>query len=150
MFQALFLHLKILNYPLQLPKFTTIFILISSRNTTSNDRVYTFPFITLFNYVTNRIQPTFSPVHYFDVCPDDVAVMDAQKLLENPPKMIIYLEIPAYVYILHEANFRNGQSSGQRNLNAAIQEIIAKYKYRKIDSFISPGWNWPIYVWLKP
>ena len=119
-------------------------------NTTPNDRVYTYPFITLFNYVTNRIQPTFSPVHYFDVCPDYVAVMDAQKLIDDPPKMIIYMEMSPLVFKLHEDVFRNGLPSGQRKLVTAINKIVVEHNYQKIDSFISPGWYWPIYVWLKP
>jgi len=120
------------------------------QNTTSNDFVYTYPFLTLFNYVSDRMQPTFSPVHYFDVCPDYIAIMDAAKLRDNPPRMIIYMEVPAKVFKLHEDIFRNGQPSGQRQLLAAIEEIIIKYHYKKIDSFVSPGWNWHIYVWFKP
>lgn len=119
-------------------------------NTTSSDYVYTYPFITMFNYVTDRLQPTFSPIGYFDVCPDNIAVMDAAKLIKNPPKMIVYMEMPAWVYKFHEDLFRNGQPSGQRKIDAAIKEIVQKYNYKNIDSFLSVGWDWPIYVWLKP
>jgi hypothetical protein len=119
-------------------------------NTTPSDYVYTYPFITLFNYVTDRLQPTFSPVGYFDVCPDNIAIMDAEKLKSNPPKMIVYMKMPQSVYKIHEQIFRNGQPSGQRYLDAAITEIVDRYHYKKIDSFLSPEWNWPIYVWLKP
>ena len=97
--------------------------------------------MTLFNYVTDPMQPTFSPVAYFDVCPDFVAIADAIRLRENPPKMIIYMEMPEPIYKLHENMFRNGQTSGQRNIDAAIQEIVKKYKYKKIDTFISPAGN---------
>jgi hypothetical protein len=119
-------------------------------NTTTTDSVYTFPFLVMFNYVTGRMQPTFSPVHYFDVCPDNIATLDAAKLLENPPKMIIYLDMPESAIKIHEEFFRNGHPSGQRNLIAVIKEIVDKYNYQKMDSFLTPGWSWPIYVWLKP
>jgi hypothetical protein len=119
-------------------------------NTKSSDYVYTYPFIPLFNYVTERMQPTFSPVHYFDVCPDYIAVMDAERLLKNPPKMIIYMEIPPIPFKIHETLFRDGRPSGQRKLVAAVDEIVKKYNYRKIDTFKTPGWYWNIYVWLKP
>ena len=119
-------------------------------NTKINDDVYTYPYMTMFNYVTDRIQPTFSPVAYFDVCPDSVAIADAIKLKENPPKMIIYMQIPEPDYKLHEEIFRNGARSGQRNIDATIKYIVEKYNYEKIDFFTSPEWNWPIYVWLKP
>jgi hypothetical protein len=119
-------------------------------NTTPSDQVYTFPFLVLFNYVTGKMQPTFSPVDYFDVCPDNIAIIDAAKLLEKPPKMIIYMDMPASAIKIHEDLFRNGHPSGQRNLIAVIKAIVIQYNYQKIDSFHSPGWNWPIYVWLKP
>ncbi len=119
-------------------------------NTTSRDYVYTFPFLVLFNYVTDRMQPTFSPIHYFDVCPDNIAIMDAAKLIENPPKMIVYMKLPEWVIKFHEDSFRGGHPSGQRTLISAIEGIVSKYNYQKIDSFDSPGWKWPIYVWLKP
>jgi len=119
-------------------------------NTSPNDYVYTYPYMTLFNYVTGRMQPTFSPVAYFDVCPDSVAIADATRLKENPPKMIIYMEMPESIYKLHEEMFRNGQPSGQRNIDSAIYYITTRYNYNKIDSFVSPKWGWHIYVWLKP
>jgi hypothetical protein len=119
-------------------------------NTTIGDSVFTFPFLVIFNYVTDRMQPTFSPVHYFDVCPDIIATMDAARLLENPPKMIVYLDMPESAIKIHEEFFRNGHPSGQRNIIAVINEIVRKYNYQKIDSFLSPGWSWPIYVLLKP
>jgi hypothetical protein len=119
-------------------------------NTVPADYVFTYPHLTLFNYITNRLQPTFSPVHYFDVCPDDIAIKDAEILLQSPPKMIIYMEIPEQAYRFHEIFFRNGQPSGQRKIDAAVQEIITKYSYEKIDTFMSPEWNWSISVWLKP
>jgi hypothetical protein len=64
--------------------------------------------------------------------------------------MIIYMRIPAQDIQFHEVFFRNGQPSGQREIDAAIEVIVNKYNYIIIDSFMPPGWKWPIYVWLKP
>lgn len=119
-------------------------------NTTSDDYVFTYPYLALFNYVTNRLQPTFSPVHYYDVCPDYVAVMDANTLMKNPPKMIIYMQIPEKYEKIHEELFRGGQKSGQREIEITINKLVEEYNYTEIDSFFSIGWNWPIHVWVKP
>lgn len=115
--------------------------------TNPSDFIYTYPHLTMFNYITERLQPTFAPVGYFDVCPDQIAKNDAVTLLKNPPKMIIYMEIPEKDYRFHEDRFRNGQKSGQRDIDAAIHLLIKNYKI--IDFYFSEGWNWPIYVYLR-
>jgi hypothetical protein len=119
-------------------------------NTTLKDFVYTYPFMTIFNYITGRLQPTFSPVHYLDVCPDNIAISDAELLRKNPPKIIVFMRMPQLDYQWHEEVFRKGQPSGQRAIDAAISEIVQKYHYVTIDALISPGWGWPLYVWIRP
>ena len=115
--------------------------------TNPGDFIYTYPHMAMFNYMTGRMQPTFAPVGYFDVCPDQIAKKDAITLLKNPPKMIIYMEIPEKNYKFHETTFRNGQKSGQRDIDAAIHLLIEKYKI--VDFYFSEGWNWPIYVYIR-
>jgi hypothetical protein len=119
-------------------------------NTLPTDSIYTYPHIVFFNFVTGRLQSTFSPVHYFDVTPDSLAVEDARLLREKPPKMIIFLSMPESVYLFHENAFRNGQKSGQRQIEAAINEIVEKHHYHMIDEFITPGFHWKLRVYVKP
>jgi hypothetical protein len=119
-------------------------------NTKPDDRVYTYPNIVSLNYITGRLQPTFAPVDYYDVTPDDVAIRDANILRSNPPKMIIVLEFPEGVKEFHEAHFRSGNASGQREIEKAIDEIVSTYRYRIIDTFETPGNRWNLMVYLKP
>jgi hypothetical protein len=119
-------------------------------NTRPTDSIYTYPHMVFFNFVTGRLQSTFSPVHYFDVAPDSLAVADAHLLREKPPKMIIFLSMPESVYLFHERAFRNGQKSGQRQIEATINEIVEKHHYRMIDEFMTPGFQWKLKVYVKP
>ena len=45
-----------------------------TNNSLPNDNVFTFPSIPLFYVLSDRHTNTFASVHYFDVCPDYVAV----------------------------------------------------------------------------
>lgn len=119
-------------------------------HSTQNDTIYTYPHIPIFNYITNRLQPTFSPVHYFDVCPDPIAIQDAELLKRNPPKMIIFLDMPENVYQFHENGFRDGHLSGQREIVSVVQQIVLQYNYKKIRTLYTPGYEWPLIVWVKP
>lgn len=119
-------------------------------NTKSDDYVFTYPFLTMFNFITDRLQPTFAPVHYFDVCPDSVAISDANILRQTPPKMIVFLSMPESVYLFHEQAFRNGNKSGQREIEKAVRDIVEQYHYQVLDRFITPLDHWILTVYLKP
>ncbi len=118
-------------------------------NTTPDDYVYTYPHIAMFNFVTGRLTPTFSPVAYFDVCPDSVAISDANILKQTPPKMMVYLSMPESVSF-HEHAFRNGNQSGQREIDKTVQDIVTRYHYKVLDRYITPGDHWILTVYLKP
>jgi hypothetical protein len=118
-------------------------------NTEPDDNIYTYPHIVSLNYITGRLQPTFAPVDYYDVTPDDVAIRDANMLRNNPPKMMIVLEFPEDDKEFHEANFRGGMTSGQREVEKTIDELISTYSYKVIDTFVTPGYKWNLIVYLK-
>lgn len=97
-------------------------------NSTEEDVVYQFPTLTLFNVLTHRKVPTYMPVHYFDVCSDEVAIADAEYLTNNPPKIVIWYELSEISWLAHEQLFRSGQRSGQRALqNFYYTTVHEKY-----------------------
>lgn len=97
-------------------------------NTNADDIVYQFPNIPLFNVLTEREIGTYAPVHYFDVCPDEIAIADAKTLKENPPKMVIWCEFGDGLWDFHEAYFRDGHMSGQREIqNFYVNEVQQNY-----------------------
>ena len=118
-------------------------------NTKPDDKIFTYPHIVSLNYITGRLQPTFAAVHYFDVTPDSIAIADARRLQQNPPKMMIVLQFPEDAYDFHEINFRSGGKSGQREIDKVINDLIYIQKYKIIDTFKTPGNAWPIIVYLR-
>ena len=120
--------------------YKTIVDLIN-KNTTSSDTVYEFPFITIFNVLTERSLGTYSPVHYFDVCPDNIAERDAKTLKNDPPKMIIWCEFGDDLWNFHENYFRDGNVSGQQKIRDFYNGYVKK-NYKKLYEYQS------LSVWL--
>lgn len=111
-------------------------------NSDSNDIVYQFPHIPLFNVLTRREIGTFAVVHYFDVTPDYIAENDGEKLFNNPPKMVIWDEFGNDLWNFHELYFRDGKPSGQRKIRE-FYETVVKKKYKLVYSYKN------IYVWVR-
>ena len=51
------------------------------------------------------------------------------KILSNPPKLIVLLKFPDYIIDMHEYLFRKSQISGQRHLYNAIFNLVNQKKY---------------------
>lgn len=120
--------------------YETIIRLIEE-NTDEDDVVYEFPYIPLFNVLTERRIGTYSPVHYFDVCPDEIAVADAEYLNENPPEMVIWCEFGEDLWNFHEDYFRGGNESGQRAIrdfywNSVQQNYTKLYEYKSLSVWL--------------
>lgn len=114
---------------------------IIEENTTSEDTVYQFPNIPLFNVLTNREMGTMSAVDYWDVTPDGIAEKNAKMLKENPPKIVIWCELGDPSWNLHETLFRNGERSGQRDILTFFQEDVQneydkEYEYKSLSVWV--------------
>jgi len=120
-----------------------------SRYSKPGDPVFTFPFMPMFNYVTGRPQPTFAPVHYWDVCPDSVARQDAARVLLARPRVLVTMDVPEVEWRLGENAFRRGQRSGQREIRAAIDALIRSGDYKLVRTWIGPRYGTPIRVWAR-
>lgn len=118
-------------------------------NTRPGDSVFSFPHILFFNVLTKTVQPTFAKVHYFDVCPDDIAKADAIRLGQHPPRMVIWLDMPDWVWDFHEQAFRGGRRSGQRELAKTVMQWLNTGEFNEIGCFTTPGVNWKLRVLLR-
>lgn len=115
-------------------------------NKRDGDTMYTFPHINYFNVMANLNSPTFCKVHYFDVCSDEQAILDANTLQQKLPTFIVWQEFTENEWATHEAIFRGGNLSGQRQLRDVVD------KYTKNGTYILLGvfeFNYadPIYIW---
>jgi hypothetical protein len=115
----------------------------------STDTIFTFPVMTMFNYASGRLQPTFSQGHYWDVCPDWVAEEDANRLATAKPRLIINMDIPEDIWRYHEDVFRMHHRSGQRKIQEVIDRFISSGDYELLHEFDAPFFTYPIYVWWR-
>jgi len=114
--------------------------------TTSDDIVFQFPHITLFNVITERKTAGYMPVLYFDVCTDELAASEAKKLYTNYPKMVIWCDLAEDSWLTNESIFRGGKRSGQRAFQDFYNEVV-KQNY-KLLLRVTNNTGGHIEVWL--
>jgi hypothetical protein len=112
--------------------------------------VFTFPSIPLFYVLSGHYPATFALVHYWDVCPDWVARADAQRLLADPPAVIVVLDLPPSVWKFHEEAFRGGRPSGQRQIVAALEQIVTRGRYHLAMNLPTDTDGALLKVWVRP
>ncbi|MDR1024784.1 MAG: hypothetical protein LBL56_03585 [Treponema sp.] len=106
------------------------------KNSPEGANLYSFPHVPIFNILTKRMsESTFSHVHYFDVCPDNIAVQDAIRLRKNPPDMIVLNNFDESDWRFHEAYFRGNKRSGQRDIKELIEKWVEEGTYKVIGQF---------------
>lgn len=111
-------------------------------NSSSIDLVYSYPSLPLFNVLASRKNPCFSQVDWFDFSPDDEAQKSLDTIKKHPPKFIIYLDCPEFVYKGHEDLFRQGKHSKQRNIKEYIEQSINNGKMIIIKKYlVSSGYT---------
>lgn len=115
-------------------------------NKKDGDTMYTFPHINYFNVMSGLNSPTFGKVHYFDVCSDDCATSDALILENNLPQFIIWQEFTENEWATHEAIFRGGNLSGQREIRKVVDKYTQNGTYRLLGVFQFNEAD-PIYIW---
>jgi hypothetical protein len=119
---------------------------IVERDTEPGDSVYTFPNIPVFYLLTDRYPDTFGIVSWFDVEPDKFALDDARRIRESPPKVIIYLDVPEFVWQGHEEGFRGGEKSGQRMIVESIEYLTSNGSYELEATYDVPD-GYTLRVW---
>lgn len=104
-----------------------------NKYSTSNDIVYQFPNVMLFNVLTER-KTIYEAIPYFDVCPDSEAIKSAEQLTEQPPEMVLWSSLNEGRWQVHEDAYRNGNPSGQRKIQDWFNSYV-KNHYRRIGSW---------------
>ncbi len=93
-------------------------------NTDEDDFVFSFPYSVIYNIESERYNTlTFTPVYFFDVCPDSRAQTDLEILKVNPPKIIIWKDLGENCWTTHEQLYRGGGRLGQRDIQDWYNEV---------------------------
>lgn len=117
-------------------------------NTTSADTIFTYPEMSLFYILTDRKWPTQTASHNVDVVNDAMAAEEAARLLQNPPKVIIYLPETEEQSRTEESVWRDGHRMGQRDIAAAVESLAKSYRLAGVYPTLPE--NQPIYVYVRP
>ena len=121
---------------------------IVAANSTPADTIFTYPEMVLFYALTDRKWPTESASHNVDVINDAFAREEAARLLQNPPKVIIYLPETEAQLRAQETSWRNGNRMGQRDIIAAVEALTRSY--RLAGDYPTTPENQDVYVYVRP
>ena len=109
--------------------------------------MYSFPHINYFNVMAGLPSPTFGKVDYFDVAPDNLAIRDADLIRQQPPTFLVWMQLTDDEWNAHEATFRGGRESGQRELQRTFEQLKVSGKYRSLGRF-TVGESDPIDIYM--
>lgn len=98
-------------------------------NTGEEDKILTFPHCPVFYTITNRHSDTHSKVQWFDVSSKGSIYSDIEVLRADPPKAVIYVEVPETVYESHENMFSTYQTREMRDF--ILFELFPQYGYQQ-------------------
>lgn len=106
-------------------------------NTNDESVIYGFPHVRIFNVVLNNSNMNhFVPVPFYDVCSDDYMREDVKKLKENPPEIIVWVDIPGCMET-HEEIFRDEKPLEQRKFQEWLYESVNNGTYTLIGQYDS-------------
>ena len=121
--------------------------LINKYCSASEDKVFQFSNIPLFNVLTRKEIPSYVPITWFDVCPDTLAELVSRQLYEERPKMVVWNNMDRNNWDILERVFRDGKKSGQRQILKFYNDVI-KSEYKKVYS-IDNNRDGKLELWLK-
>jgi hypothetical protein len=134
--------------PAEIATYENIVNLIT-RRASGADTVFSFPNCPLFNVLTGRLQPTFAPVHFLDVCPDAVERRDAAYLRDHPPRILIWLRAPAADEARLERSFRGGAPNGYQEMESTLRDLTESPAYSLGYRTQYNDESFPLEVWVR-
>lgn len=94
-------------------------------NTTEDATIFGYPYVKLFNILTNRYtMDTFVPVLFYDVVDDQYVLQEDELLQENLPDIVIWKDDVPNCKKVHEESYRNGEKLKQRELEKNFGRLL--------------------------
>lgn len=106
---------------------------VTNATTTPSDPIYVYPNMPVLYGIAHRRPATFALAHWVDICPDYLGRKDADRLLANPPKLIIIRRDPDDQILSDERMYRDGRPSSVREILRALHRL--KPRYRTVGMF---------------
>lgn len=116
-----------------------IYNLSEEKLVSPRDYIYTFPNIPLPYAISGKIPREYSSFPHIDVYPDYKALKEAEMILKNPPKILIFVDFDSknYFWQVHEKHFRADGKCAQRQIDKNIRQLIKnkKLNYKKYSEY---------------
>jgi hypothetical protein len=117
-------------------------------HTRPGDTIFTYPEMGLLYPLTGRQPPTWAGSHNIDVVNDAFARDEAERLTRARPAVIIYCRLPEATLRTDEQVWRGGRRSGQRDIIAAVEALVAGYQLAGTYD-VTPG-DPSVAVYIRP
>jgi hypothetical protein len=140
-------QLRGMRLPAPMVKFLDDTATVVATQTRPGDTIFTYPEMGLLYPLTGRQPPTRAGSHNIDVINDAFARDEAERLKRSPPAVIIYCRLPEQALQEEEKLWRGGRRSGQRDIIAAIEGLLAGYRLSG-TYVVAPG-DPPIEVYVR-
>ncbi len=110
--------------------------------------IFVFPTMLLFYWLAERPPATFAALHWFDVTPDSVVDADLQRLLADPPPVVVWQWVDYRMLRTHEAYFRDRRPSALRRMQNRLAGLLTE-RY-VLEASHPSGSRWPdVEVWVR-
>lgn len=119
-----------------------------ANHTSPRDTFLSYPDMSVLYALTGRYPPTVALSHNIDTTNDAFSRSEAQRLLAAPPAVILYARPSADYLHDEEVVWRHGQPSGQRDLIAAVDRIVAHY--RLVGTYVLRPGDAPVQLYVRP
>ena len=116
-------------------------------NSRPDEPIFVFPNMMIFYVLADRDPVTFALSHWFDVAPERVVLEDVARLKERLPAVVVNYEINPAEWQVNEANFRDGEPSAQRQLEAEIHRLTSSAAYRPVVELRAPMTGNRLRIW---
>jgi hypothetical protein len=141
-------QLRGMRFPSAMVKFLDDTVSLVATQTRPGDTIFTYPEMGLLYPLTGRQPPTWATSHNIDVVNDAFARDEAERLIQARPAVIVYCRIPEEAQREEERVWRGGRRSGQRDLIAAVEGLVAGYRLAG-TYVIAPG-DPPVELYVRP
>lgn len=104
-------------------------------NTDEESVIYGFPHIRIFNVLLqNTNMNHFVPVPFYDVCSEDYIKKDIKILKDNPPEIVIWVDIKNCMET-HERIYKDNKKLEQRKFQEWLSKAVDEKKYTLIGQY---------------
>jgi hypothetical protein len=111
------------------------------------DDVFVFPHMPILYLLTDRYPSTFTLVQWFDFSSRHALAADMSRTEDHPPRVVVIVEVPDWVYTAHESLFWGGHTSAQRSMRDRLERLVHADPYHEVGAWsLTDGYRIVVYA----